>query len=114
MKRSYPRRLFKGKDDVVLVHSEVEEVERSLQGYESHWNPEIIERRKGTDREVLRFTEENQDEVKNVAENDVELPSMEQHYTNTTGKRAICDRGPYKGQETKGFKDWKLKHDDME
>ena len=52
--RLYPRRLYKSIKDHTLVGNETEEIEAGLQGYESHWNPEINEQRKGTDREVLR------------------------------------------------------------
>jgi len=53
--RSYPRTIFKdGKS--IRVNNETEEINKAAEGYESHWKPEIIEKRKGTDRAILRGT----------------------------------------------------------
>lgn len=51
--RQYPRMVHKGKTKKI-VNNETEEINASQEGYESHWNPEIVEQRKGTDREILR------------------------------------------------------------
>ena len=50
----YPRLLYKGKAKTLSVNSEHEEYKAGLDGWESHWNPEINNKRKGTDKEVLR------------------------------------------------------------
>lgn len=52
--RQYPRMLSKGKEQNLVVNNESEEYKAGLDGWESHWNPEINKSRKGTDKEVLR------------------------------------------------------------
>ena len=54
----YPKRLHKGRDEKILVNDEQEEYEAGLKGFERHWNPEVNEREKGTDKEVLRVNPE--------------------------------------------------------
>lgn len=44
----------KSQTDHLKVNNELEEIKASEEGYESHWNPEVNEKRKGTDREILR------------------------------------------------------------
>lgn len=58
--RQYPRRVYKTINDSIKVFDEKEEIEASGKGYESHWLPRIVEKQKGTDREILRgeFTPE--------------------------------------------------------
>jgi len=52
--REYPRMVSKSEDDHRKVNDKNEEIKASLEGYESDWNPEVNEKRKGTDREILR------------------------------------------------------------
>lgn len=52
--RQYPRLVHKEHGNYKKVWNESEEIQASIDGYESHWNPEIVEKRKGTDREILR------------------------------------------------------------
>jgi hypothetical protein len=52
--RSYPRTVFRGKDDSKKVFNESEEIQASSDGYESHWDTDIIEKRDGTDRAILK------------------------------------------------------------
>lgn len=52
--RQYPICLYKTKEDTIRVNSEPEEIAAALEGYETHWNSEVNEMRKGTDKEVLR------------------------------------------------------------
>lgn len=52
--REYPRRLFKKDHRPIIVADEQEEYEAGLKGYESHQDPKIIEKRKGTDRDIIR------------------------------------------------------------
>jgi hypothetical protein len=54
--RSYPRRVFKSEKEVRLVNDESEETKAASEGYESSYKAEIIAKRKGTDREILRST----------------------------------------------------------
>ena len=51
--RQYPRRLYKGTEKI-LVTTTIEEYQAGLDGFESHWDKEINEKRKGTDKEILR------------------------------------------------------------
>lgn len=136
--RSYPRRVYKGKDVSILVNNETEEYQACLNGYESSWKPEIIEKRKGTDREILKTLPvviddgaekivlepeegkfEEIDTVEKLEETIPELselpdlPSVDEQYRNATGKKAVCDRGPYKGKETKDFIKWKKDHGNL-
>jgi len=67
--RAYPRLLSKGKDDRITVNNESEEYKAGLDGYESHWNEEVNQKQKGTDKEVLRVNpdkvvEEIKEEIK--------------------------------------------------
>lgn len=51
----YPRMVYKGDSETGrIVNSEIEEIEASKGGYESHWLTEIIEAQKGTESEILR------------------------------------------------------------
>ena len=52
--RAYPRRVYKTQDDSKKVFDEVEEIEASKEGYECHFDKEVIESTKGTDFEILR------------------------------------------------------------
>jgi len=52
--RSYPRSLTKAGGKRIRVNNPTEEYEAGLEGYESHRNPKINEKQKGTDKEVLR------------------------------------------------------------
>lgn len=58
--RQYPRclKLENKPESAIIVHNEAEEIKAGKEGYESHWNPEINAKRKGTDREVLRPAKE--------------------------------------------------------
>ena len=62
--RQYPRRLYKGTEKI-LVTTAIEEYQAGLDGFESHWDKEINEKRKGTDKEILR-----------VNPNKVEIPTV--------------------------------------
>lgn len=53
--RQYPRLVSKGREDRRIVKDEYEEYKASTEGYESHWNPDIVKKRKGTDGEILRI-----------------------------------------------------------
>jgi len=61
--RQYPRRLYKGRDKRLSVETEEEEYNAGLDGWESHWNPEINDKQKGTDKEVLREFEGEPQEI---------------------------------------------------
>jgi len=99
--RQYPRRLAKGREDRILVHNEIEEYEAGLKGYERHWNPEVNEREKGTDKEVLRVKpvdvqatnidplEEPKHPVENGILDDV-IPGIEEKLT--PGQKAAITR----------------------
>ena len=74
--RVYPRIVYK-ESAYLKVSNEAEEMAAAKEGYESHKSPEIVAKRKGTDREILRakveetveITEEEQvkeEEVKEV------------------------------------------------
>ena len=52
--RSYPRMVYLTKEKYLIVKNEEEEVRAAELGYESAYDPKIIEKRKGTDREILR------------------------------------------------------------
>ena len=52
--RQYPRMVSKSQTDHLKVNDEIEEIQASENGYESDWDPEVVEKRKGTDREILR------------------------------------------------------------
>lgn len=54
--RQYPRsvKLENKPESAIIVYNEQEEIEAGKKGYESHWNPAINAKRKGTDREILR------------------------------------------------------------
>lgn len=52
--RSYPRRVFKSEKETILVFCEAQEIKASSEGYESSYKKEIIDKYKGTDREILR------------------------------------------------------------
>ena len=102
--REYPRAVYKSREESKRVYNEQEELQAGLEGWNSHWNPEINERNRGTDEEILRYIRHEKEDVKE------EMPKLEESphekYEAITGFRAFCDRGPYKGQETKGFKEW--------
>lgn len=67
--RIYPRMLYRQRNDFIVVGDENEEIEAGEDGYESHWNPDINELQKGTDKEVLkRAVEETPKEVAPKAE----------------------------------------------
>lgn len=51
--RSYPRRVFKGNESR-LVNNEIEEMNAAEEGFESSDKPDVIKKRKGTDRDILR------------------------------------------------------------
>ena len=51
--RSYPRSVFKDGFSV-RVNDENEEMAKAAEGYESSKDSEIVEKRKGTDKEILR------------------------------------------------------------
>lgn len=51
--RSYPRAVFKDGFSV-RVNDENEEMAKAAEGYESSKDSEIVEKRKGTDKEILR------------------------------------------------------------
>lgn len=55
--REYPRRIFKSELESKLVFNQEEERQGAKEGYESSWKSETIEKRKGTDKEILRFSE---------------------------------------------------------
>jgi len=52
--RQYPRSLVKGTSDRIRVNNEMEEYQAGLEGYESHRDPAINLKQKGTAKEVLR------------------------------------------------------------
>jgi hypothetical protein len=52
--RAYPRRVYKTQDDSKKVFDEFEEIEASKEGYECHFDKQVIESAKGTDFEILR------------------------------------------------------------
>lgn len=60
--RSYPRLVFKSKDEILKVWNEEEEIKASNDGYNSHWDPKFIELREGTDRGILRGDNEKKEE----------------------------------------------------
>jgi len=95
--RQYPRsvRIPGKRDSAIKVHNEKEEYEAGLKGYESHWNPEINEKRKGTDKEILRALEakdedleatEVKTETKSIPENEERVPTL------TRGQKAAATR----------------------
>ena len=59
--------------------------------------PEINKKQRGTDENLSTF-------YKEMIEETEDPPYVK--FEAITGFKAICDRGPYKGQETKGFKEW--------
>lgn len=71
--RQYPRLLYKGKSESLSVRNENEEVKASIDGFESHWNPEINEKQKGTDKEVLREVEIEEPITEEVVEETEEV-----------------------------------------
>jgi hypothetical protein len=73
--RQYPRsvKLPDKPESAIHVNNEMEEYEASLEGYESHWNPEIIKKRKGTDREILKVKPVT-DEIPIIKEESAPLP----------------------------------------
>jgi len=52
--REYPRRVYLTFEETRKVNNETEEIQAASEGYESHWDKEVIKREKGTDREILR------------------------------------------------------------
>ena len=55
----YPRMVYKGDSETGrIVNSEIEEIEASKEGYESHWLTEIIEAQKGTESEIKELIAE--------------------------------------------------------
>lgn len=52
--RQYPKRVYLTKEKTLLVGDESEEIEAGLSGYETHWNKDVNERQKGTEKEILR------------------------------------------------------------
>jgi len=65
--REYPRLLSKGRDDRIIVQDEEEEREAGTAGYESHWNPEVNKKQKGTASEVLKKAVEKKVATKTTA-----------------------------------------------
>lgn len=88
--RQYPRRVYKSLTDNKLVTNEIEEKQASSQGYESHWNPEINAKRKGTDREVLR--EEPIKEIQKVVREEKTEKPAENREQLSPQKRAAITR----------------------
>jgi hypothetical protein len=106
--REYPRMVYKSREDYKKVGDEREELQAGLEGWNSRWLPEINEKRKGTDEEILRYIQHAPEPIKEAAELkcDPEEESTHEKYEAITGLKAFCDRGPYKGQETIAFKKW--------
>ncbi len=52
--REYPRVVYKSETDYKIVFNGEQEVKAAGDGYESSHEKEVIARRKGTDREILR------------------------------------------------------------
>lgn len=65
----YPRVVYKSKEEFITVTNETEEYNAGVDGYEKHWNPEINEIQKGTDKEILR---DNPDPLTSVAKTVIE------------------------------------------
>ena len=59
--RQYPRIVYKN-EGYLKVFTEAEEYKAGIEGYESDKDPEIIEKRKGTDKEILRALPESEEE----------------------------------------------------
>lgn len=52
--KQYPRIVYKTKEDTLRVEDADQEVNAANDGYESHWDSDINEAQKGTDKEILR------------------------------------------------------------
>jgi len=52
--KQYPRTVYKTKENILKVHSEKEEYEAGLKGYENHWMDKVNQAQKGTEKEILR------------------------------------------------------------
>ena len=115
--REYPRAVYKSREVSKRVYNEQEELQAGIEGWNSHWNPEINKKQRGTDEEILRHiphekvlevaveaVKEEMPKLKDDTEEMEDSPYVK--FEAITGFKAICDRGPYKGQETKGFKEW--------
>ena len=77
------------------VNNQAEEIQAAADGYESGWNPEVIKKRKGTDKEILRALEakdedlevtEVKTETKSIPENEERVPTL------TRGQKAAATR----------------------
>lgn len=76
-------------------------------GFQPHNGDNMLNREKVLEVAVEAVREE-MPKLKGVTEEMIEEMEDSPYvkFEAITGFKAICDRGPYKGQETKGFKEW--------
>ena len=72
-------------------------------GFQPHNDDNMLNREKVLEVAVEAVREE-MPKLKDDTEEMEDSPYVK--FEAITGFKAICDRGPYKGQETKGFKEW--------
>ena len=76
-------------------------------GFQPHNGDNMLNREKVLEVAVEAVREEMpklKDDTEEMIEEMEDSPYVK--FEAITGFKAICDRGPYKGQETKGFKEW--------
>ena len=107
-----PCMLYKTRETYKVVHTEEEYIQARAEGWHNHWQPEFWDSKpqaeKIADAEEAEAEEDTRViEIPNDMMEEDEEKNLEDLFTEATGKNALCDRGPYKGQETKQFLKWK-------